>query len=57
MVLHELHILQRPARSVDQRHAVARLDRGVRGIGKDAAAASGTDHYGLGGDGLNAAGH
>ena len=57
MVLHELHVFQWTARAVDQRHTVARLDRGVRGVWEDAPATAGADDHCFGGDRLNAARH
>ena len=47
MVLDELHVLERSARPVRQRHPVAVLDRRVRRERKDAAAAAGAQDHGL----------
>ena len=45
MVLHKLHVGQRRAGPVGQRHAIARADHRVGGEGEDAArAARGQDH-------------
>jgi hypothetical protein len=57
MILDELHVLQGSAGAIGEAHAVAGLDAGVGGEGKNAAAAAGAEDYGLGGDGLNFAGH
>ena len=57
MVLDKLHVLQWSARAIGEPHAVAGLDAGVGGEGKNAAAATGAKDDGFGGDGLNLAGH
>ncbi len=51
MVLHELHVLQRGAGPVGQRHAIARLDRSVGRELKYAPSATGADDDRLGRDG------
>src|SRR5262249_37328078 len=51
VILDELHVLERDARAINHRHAVAGLDRAVGGEGKDAAAAAGADDHGLGVEG------
>src|SRR5258706_5320257 len=53
MVLDELHVLQRGARPISERHAVAGLDVSVRREGEDAAAAARAQDYGFRGDRLN----
>src|SRR6202795_883436 len=57
VILDEFHVLQRSAGTIGEAHAVAGLDAGVGGEGKNAAAAAGAENDGLGGDGLNFAGH
>ena len=54
MVLNELHVLERRAGAVRQRHAVTILDSGVRGEGKHFAAAAGAEDDGARGDRLDA---
>ena len=56
MVLNELHVLQRSARAIGQRHAIAGLDGGVGGEAEHAAAAARAQDDGLGGDRLNLSG-
>jgi hypothetical protein len=46
VVLHELHVLQRDALAVRERHAVGRLDVPVRGEREDLAAAAGREEDG-----------
>src|SRR5579859_89165 len=57
MILNEFHVLEGSAGAVGEAHAVAGLDAGVGGEGENAAAATGAEDYGFGGDGLNFAGH
>ena len=56
MVLHKLHVLQRYAGSIRQRHAVARLDRAVGGEREDSSRPAGAEDHGLGGNTTNLAG-
>ena len=56
MVLHHLHVEQRGARAVGQRHAVARAYEGVRARLEGPSDASGGENDGLGGDRPNLAG-
>ena len=57
MVLDELHVLERSARAIGQRHSVAGLDAGVRREGKHAAAAAGAQDDRARRDRLHAPGH
>ena len=57
MILHELHVLQRPASAINQRHAIAGLDGGVGGVWEDATAAACADNHRFRSNRLNAAGH
>src|SRR5262249_345561 len=56
MVLDELHVLERRAGPIGERHSVAGLDGGVGREGEDPAAAAGAEDGGLGQDGLDPAG-
>ena len=53
MVLNELHVLERHARAVGQRHAVAGFDAGVGGEGKNLTAAAGTENHGFRQEGVD----
>ena len=55
MVLDELHVLERRAGAVGQRHAVAVLDGGVGGKREHPAAAAGAEDDGARGDRLDRA--
>src|SRR2546427_791542 len=55
MILDELHVLERDARAVGQRHPVAGLDRRVGGKRENAAAAARAYDHGLGRDGAHLA--
>ncbi len=48
MILDELHVLQGNARAIRQRHAITRLDVGIRGEREDLSASAATDDDGLG---------
>ncbi len=56
MILNEFHVLQRGARSICQRHAIASLNGGIGGVAEHAAATTCAQDHGLRGDGLNLAG-
>ena len=56
VVLHELHVLERRAGAVGERHAIAALDGGVRGEGKHATQAARAQDDGTRGDRLDLAG-
>src|SRR5437870_12408964 len=55
MVLHELHVFERSARLERQRHAIARLDAGVGGEGKNTPAPTSAQDHAVRRDGLNSA--
>ena len=54
MVLDELHVLERRAGAVGQRHPVAVLDGGVGGEREHLAATAGAEDHCTGGDRLDA---
>ena len=56
VVLDELHVLERRARAIGERHAVPGVDVGVRGEREDLAAAAGAQDDRLRGDRLDLAG-
>src|SRR5690348_11722004 len=54
MELNELHILQRGAGPIAERHAVAGIDNGIGAGQKDTAASAGGENHSLGSDRMQA---
>src|SRR5579864_8523912 len=52
MILDKLHVLQRTAGTIDQRHSVTGLDGRIGGVGKDSPASAGADNHRFGRDRL-----
>ena len=57
VILHKLHVLERSAGAIGERHAVAGLDGGVSGVGEDAAASAGAQNHSFREDGLDSPRH
>ena len=57
VILHKLHVLERSAGAIGERHAVAGLDGGVSGVGEDAAASAGAQNHSFREDGLDSPSH